>query len=128
VTWDLEPVAHAIADLLGAIDATVKAYPAAPETFNPPAYVVGFPVSVVRGAGAMGVDVAQLPVAACAGPTESFKPNALLIAAIPALEADPTFGGVVIGSKVTNAQQSYRRLSVAGIEVLAADLLLEIRM
>lgn len=127
MTWDLEPVAHAIADLLGAIDATVKAYPAAPETFNPPAYVVGWPSTVDYDIQQFGIDVATIPVAAAAGVEEIDRVDQLLDAARKAIDADLSLGGTVQYAR-TATQTNWRPMRVAGIDMLLADLIVEIRM
>jgi len=130
MTWRRREVAPAIVSVLAAVTYDGNAVPGfaiPPETFNPPAYVVGYPTLVTRAVGGMGIDLAELPVAACGGPNDADRVDELLELAIAELEIDPSLGGVVLASKVRIAQQSWRRINIAGAEVLAADLVIEIR-
>jgi len=127
MSWERAPVAAALAGILGNIDAQVKAFELPPETFNPPAFIVGYPQTVDYDVAAFGVDLVALPIAAFCGTAEVDRVDALLTAAKVALEADLTLGGAVKACK-PRTQQAWRRLSVAGAEVLGADIVLEIRM
>jgi hypothetical protein len=125
--WNRDDVAKALVPILQPIDAQAKVFPDPPETFNPPAFIVGFVQSVDYDLAAFGVDMVQLPIAACCGAGEVAKVDAYIVAARDAISEDLTLGGVVHAAK-PRAQNNWRRLQVAGAEILAADLVLEIRM
>jgi hypothetical protein len=124
--WDRTAVAAALAETLSAIDPTVSVYPTAPETFNPPVYVVGYPRLVLYANPTFNTDTATVPVMVGVGMAEADRADAMLGAARDAIEADITLGGVVVAVRVTE-QSGWRRLSVAGSEILAADLVCDIR-
>jgi len=124
--WNRADVAAALVPILAPIDAQATVFATPPETFNPPAIIVGYPQSVDYDLAAFGVDLVQLPVAACAGAAEVAKVDAYLAQARELIAADLTLGGVVKACRA-RAQSNWRRLNVAGAEILAADLVLEIR-
>jgi hypothetical protein len=125
--WQRAVAAAALQTLLAAIDATVPAFATPPETFNPPAYIVGFPTQVQYDRASFGVDLASLPILVACGPSEADRVDELLDAARHAVAADPSAGGVLVDAHALT-QGNWRRLNVAGADVLAADLVLEIRM
>jgi hypothetical protein len=125
--WQRAPVATAIAGLLGAIDPSVSAFATPPETLNPPAYVCAYPRRVEYNMASLGVDLVTFVVSAFAGPTDPDTLDDLLSDAAAALNASPTLAGSVQEGHVSG-QDNWRRFSLAGAEVLAADLTLEIRM
>jgi hypothetical protein len=125
--WNRTAVAAALGEVLAAIDPSVSVFPTAPETFNAPVYVVGYPRIVIYANPAFGVDTATVPVMVGVGSLEADKADAMLGAAKSAIEADVTLGGVVQTVRVTE-QTGWRRLNVAGAEILAADLICDIRI
>jgi hypothetical protein len=125
--WQRAPVASAIAGLLGAMDVSVSAFATPPETLNPPAYVCGYPRTVTYATSSFGIDLVEFIVGAYAGPFDPDTLDELLAQGRSALDAAPNLSGTVQVAQVTT-QSNWRRLSVAGAEVLAADLTLEIRM
>jgi hypothetical protein len=127
MSWKRADVAQALVPILQPIDQQAQVFPTPPETFSPPALIVGFPVSVDYDMAAFSVDLVQLPIMAACGTGEVDKVDAYLTEAKTLLEADLTLGGVVHACK-PRAQANWRRLNVAGADVLAADLMLEIRM
>lgn len=128
MTWNRAQAAQAVADVLAPVDELVSVFASPPSTFNPPAYIVGYPRRVAYDAGAgFGVDVAELPVLAGCGVSEVDRVDQLLEAAHKAVNADPSLGGAVQHARVAS-QDNWRILSVAGADVLAADLTVEIRM
>ena len=126
MTWERGPVAAALVDVLTPLDATVSVFSVPPSTFNPPAYVVGYPTRVDYGIPTYSIDTATLPMLAAAGPSEVDRVGALLAMAKAAIEVDPSLGGSCQVCRVTS-QTSWRILSVAGADILCADLVLEIR-
>lgn len=128
MTWQRAPVAAALVPILAAIDDTVPAFASPPETFNPPAYIVGYPRTVNYRTPHFGTDEAMLPMLAAGGAGEVDRVDQLLELAYDALTAaDSTLGGLV-QLVDPGPQDNWRLLRVAGVDVLAADLLLRILM
>lgn len=127
MTWNRATCAAAIAAVLTPIDDTVAVFAAPPETFNAPAFLVGYPRRVDYDSSTFGVDLVELPTAATAGIGEIGRVDQLLEAAKGALNADPSLGGAVQHCRVTS-QENWRRLTVGGADLLAADLIVTIRM
>ena len=127
MTWERTPVAAAIGEILTALSPSVSVFTTPPETFNAPAYVVGYPRTVEYDAAAFSIDTATVPVMVAVGPAELASADAMLHAAKVALNADPSLGGVVQHCRVVQ-QSNWRRLNIAGADVLCCDLVTEIRM
>jgi hypothetical protein len=133
MVWKRADAAAAIAAILEQVDtmtvigAPVSVFAAPPETFNPPAYIVGYPAQVNYDGATFGIDEALLPVYAVGGMSEVDRIDALLEAAKVALAADTTAGGAVQWLRVTT-QTNWRPLKVGGSDLLAGDLTIEIRM
>ena len=127
MTWQRAEAAEAIAGLLEPLDPLVSVFASPPETFNPPAYVVGYPSAVTYDGAAFSIDLATIPVLAAGGLAELDRVDALLRAAKDAITADPSLDGAVMSARVVS-QSNWRRLNVAGADILVADLILEIRM
>jgi hypothetical protein len=131
MTWQRAPVAAALVTILAAVDDSVPAFAVPPDTFNPPAYIVGYPRTVNYRTPQFGVDEAQLPLAVACGVAEVDRVDDLLRRAYDALSAatatDPTLGGTVLLVD-PGPQDNWRLLKVAGVDVLAADLLLRVLM
>ena len=79
----------AIGEILSALDSTVSVFPTPPETFNAPAYVVGFPRNVEYDAASFGVDAATLAIMVAVGPAELTTADAMLNAAQNRIEREP---------------------------------------
>jgi len=128
VSWNRPIMAAALADLLEVATAsTVTVLETPPATFNPPALVVNYPATVTKHTPAFGVDLAALTVLAAVGVSEGDSLDGLLGTATAAIEADPTVGGAVQHAKPLE-WRNWRILTVAGIDMLAAEVALEIRM
>jgi len=129
MTWQRAPVAAALAATLTTIDPTVAVFATPPETFNPPAYIVGWPRNVSYREKQFNTDVAQLPILAACGMAEADRVDQMLNQAYDTISkvADATFGGIVQLVDL-GPQDNWRVLRVAGVDLLAADLLLEITM
>jgi hypothetical protein len=126
MSWNRAQVADAVVGLLQPFDATVTCFVAPPATFNPPAYVVGWPTTVVYDTRLFGIDVATLPVAAAGGVEETDRVDELLETARKALD-DGNLSGTVQHARVMS-QANWRPVRVSGIDMLVADLVLEIQM
>lgn len=127
MTWNRAAAAAGVVAALKPIDPAITVYGTPPETFNPPAYVVGFVRRVTYDGATFGVDLAELRVLAAAGPTEYDRLDGMLHDAKVALNADPTAAGMVQSLRVAD-QENWRRQTVAGADMLTGDLMLEIRM
>jgi hypothetical protein len=128
VSWDRPSASAALAFVLeAATDGAVTVFETPPATFNAPALVVNYPSTVTKHTPAFAVDQAELTVTAAVGAADGDKLDALLDAATAAIETDPTLGGAVQHAKPVE-WRTWRLLAVSGIDLLAADLALEIRM
>jgi hypothetical protein len=126
MSYDGNAIAEALAAILSEIDATVPAFAQPPETVNPPAYIVGLDESVEFDVAGFGMDLARLPVICCAGPFETARVRELRDAAKAAVDADRTLGG--LNAAVTGrSSRNPRLMTIAGAQLLALDLILEIR-
>ena len=126
LTWNRATVAAAMAEVLEGLDPTASVFATPPETFNAPVYVVGFPRTVEYDAASYGVDLTTIPIMVGVGPNELDRADAMLEAAKTALNADPGLAGAVQHCRVTE-QTNWRRLNIAGVDVLCCDLVVEIR-
>jgi hypothetical protein len=131
MSWARASVATAIAaDLFAATEGGVTAFADPPPTFNIPAFIVGWPQTVIYDIPIMGVDEVTLPVITVAGLPEAAAVDQMLNTARAALEADRTLGGLLAhGVLVVTGTRNWRALlDVGGGQYLAADLMLTIRM
>jgi hypothetical protein len=127
VTWSRSEAAAAVVSILSELDPVVSVFAQPPETLNPPAYVVGYVRMVMYDQPSFAVDAANLVVAAVTGANEVDRCDAMLHDAKVALNADPSLSGVAKHCRVIE-QGNWRRLNIAGSELLAGDLTVEIRM
>ncbi len=125
--WERSKAAQAIANVLVGIDPAVSVFATPPETFNPPAYVCGVVRALDYNAVTFGVDRVEFRLFVSAGPNDYDRLDQLCAQAAAALAVDPMCGGAVISLTVIH-QENWRRLSIAGADVLTADLILAIRM
>jgi hypothetical protein len=116
-----------MAELLAAIDPATGAFAQPPETVNPPAYVCGYPRTVDYDTPTFGTDTCSFQLLALAGPNEADRLDEMLTLAKVALRDALNLGGVVIYCHPTS-QTNWRRINIAGAEVLAGELSVEIRM
>jgi hypothetical protein len=127
MSWRRSPVAAALVQVLSTagLDATVFANP--PTTLNPPCVVVGRETNVNLATAGYSVDEATLPVAVV-GPMDGDDVVDYLRDQVrKTIDANPTLGGAVPSCHVTNYRNS-RNVTVAGVEILAVDLILTIRV
>lgn len=110
-----------------ALGETVTVFPSPPLTLNPPAVVIGRAESVTYNTEAIGRDLSTLPVI-CLGPYvgNDGSVDALKGAVRDALETDRTFGGTVADGYVSE-ERNWRALTIAGVDLLAVDLIVLIR-
>jgi hypothetical protein len=127
MTWTRIIAAAAIAETLDRLDPAVNVFATPPESFNPPAYIVGYPRTVAYGQQVFGIDLATIPIMIAVGPNEVDRADAMVNMAKDALTSDPSLGRAVQGLTAPE-QSNWRRLNVSGIDVLAVDLVLEITM
>jgi hypothetical protein len=105
--------------------ATVFTQP--PATLNAPAVVVGWPFEVRYSAVAFSIDEADLPVTVVAGADGGDTIDGLIAVVRAAVLPDPSLAGAVQSATAT-LERNWRNLSVAGAEVLTADVLVTIQM
>lgn len=116
-----------VAAILSDLNESVSVFPTPPETLNPPAYVCGYPRTVTYDTPTFATDQCSFQLLAFAGPNDPDTLDALLSAAKAALRTDTTLGGIVMYCHPTE-QLNWRRVNIAGSELLAGELTLEIRM
>jgi hypothetical protein len=127
VTWERSTAAAAIVEVLSQLDPAVSVFVTPPETLNPPAYVVGYIRSLLYDQSSFATDAASLTVSAVTGANDVDRCDAMLRDAKVALHADPSLAGAAQHCRVSE-QGNWRRLNIAGSELLAGDLTVEIRM
>lgn len=128
MSWDRPAAAAALVEVLEAATAsTVTVFDTPPATFNPPALVVNYPATVTKHNPTFAIDLAALSVLAAVGVSEGDTLDGLLDTATTAIEADPTLVAAVQHAKPVE-WRNWRVLTVSGIDVLTAELALEIRM
>jgi hypothetical protein len=127
MTWDRATAADAIAGVLASVDPLVAVFAAPPATFNPPAFIVGYPRRVGYDEASFSIDDVEQPILAAGGGSEIDRVDSLLNAAKKALDVDPSLGGTVVHCRA-GTQENWRMLNVAGADILVADLILRIRM
>lgn len=106
--------------------ATVTVFEQAPATLSPPSLVIGRPVEVRYAVGALGIDEAEFPLV-CVGPIDDDTVDDLIVFVRSTLLADPSLGHQVQSATATS-ERSWRMLRVGGIDLLAADVILQILM
>jgi hypothetical protein len=128
MSWSRADAAAALTAVLQtAMGETVFVYPKPPGTVNPPAVIVGRPSEVRYSTVAFGIDEATLPVT-CVGPVDGDDAVDQLVGAVrAALLPDPSLGGVVQACWPAD-ERAWRQASVAGVDVLLADVNLTIQM
>jgi hypothetical protein len=127
MTWNRQTAAAAItAALQATMGETVFVFNKPPATVNPPAVIVGRASEVRYSIPAFSIDEAILPVT-CAGPVDGDDIVSGLIAAVRGSFPDPTLGGVVQACWPTD-ERAWRQVSIAGVDVLLADVNLTIQM
>jgi hypothetical protein len=127
MTWNRQTAAAAITSALQVtLGETVWVYSKPPGTVNPPAVIVGRPTEVRYSIPAFSIDEATLPVT-CVGPVDGDDVVDQLAAQVRASFPDPTLGGVVQACWPTD-ERAWRQASIAGVDVLLADVNLTIQM
>ena len=128
MTWSRSLAAGALADALKAADdGSTNIFASPPMTLNPAAIVVGRPIEVRYATAGLGVDEVELPVV-CIGAMEGDDVvDALMTFVRSTVMADPSVGGA-LRSASPSLGRNWRAVRIAGADLLAADLVLEIRM
>jgi hypothetical protein len=127
VTWDRQSAAAAVTQALQVtLGETTWVYPAPPQTVNPPAVVVGRPAGVRFAEVAFGIDMAELPVV-CVAAADGEDQAARLVGLVRQSFPDPTLGGAVL-SCVAVAERNWRNVTIAGVDLLQVEVVLDIRM
>ena len=106
--------------------ATVTIFEQPPATLSPPALVMSRPVEVRYSTAAYGIDDAEFPVI-CVGPIDDDTVDDLVTFVRTTLLVDPTLSGRV-QSATAGMERSWRMIRVAGTDLLAVDVVLNIRM
>jgi hypothetical protein len=127
MSYQRTPVAAALAELLATIDPNVAVFNEPPPTFNPPAIIVGYTRHVDYDLAAYGVDRADLPVAIAVGVNDTARMDDLANQAKKLINANPTLAGAVQAARVRSQEQTLL-WNIAGAEIMAADIILEIRL
>ena len=129
MTWDGGVARPALAAVLSsAFEATnVAVFASPPATFNPPALVVQFPQTVAKFVPSFGIDLATWTVLGAVSLDLADALDALMNQTAAAIFLDPTLGGAVQVTKMTELR-NWRILVVGGSEMLTAELALESRM
>jgi hypothetical protein len=127
MSWQRELVAQALAVILAEAcpDASVFDHP--PATVTPPAVVVSWPTTVTYNESGFGVDRAAMTVALVAPVDGEALIDSLKAAAREAILEDKTLAGSV-ASAVATGERNWRVVNVAGVDVLQAELELELIM
>ncbi len=131
MSWDRGAAADALVAVATAATAPLippaTCLPKPPATFNPPTVVVQFPLTVTKHSPAFAIDVADLALLVAVGAPEGELLDQMLGLLDDAIQADQTLGGVVQVAKPTQ-WRNWRILTVAGADLLCADLALTIQM
>jgi hypothetical protein len=127
MSWNRTTAAAAITTALQAtLGETVWVYERPPGTVNPPAVIVGRPTEVRYSIPAFSIDEATLPVI-CVGPHDGDDTVDQLATQVRASFPDPTLGGIVQACWPVD-ERAWRQASIAGVDVLLADVTLTVQM
>jgi hypothetical protein len=129
MTWDGAAARAGLNTVLSAAfeGTNVSVFPAPPSTFNAPALIGQYPLTVTKFVPSFGVDTAAWSVMAAVGLEQSDELDGLANDAAAAIFLDPTLGGVVQVSKVTELR-NWRIVTAGGAELLSCEIALETRM
>jgi hypothetical protein len=127
VSWDRAAVAKALVTQLEAAISDVSILDRPLFNLNAPAIVVGRAAETRYSAFAMAIDETQLPVTVVAGSERDDDVADMIAEVRSAVMADITLGGVVQRC-VPVAERNWRPIKVAGADLLAADVVLEVQM
>ena len=122
-----EALAEVLTDATADLAPLPSVFDRPPTTVNPPALIVQFPTTVTKHVPTFAIDQVDWTVTAVAGLGDPETIDTLLAVATAAVEDDPGLGTVVPICKPVE-HRNWRLLTVAGTDMLAADLILETRM
>jgi hypothetical protein len=132
VAWNRAVVAKALYAMLTTAPPDPAATPPfiferPPGTLNAPAVVVGRPAEVRYSEFALGIDFCEF-IVVCVAAIDGDDDLAELIGwARSVIEPDPSLGGAV-QTCVCTGERNWRAVRVAGADLLAAELVLEVTM
>jgi hypothetical protein len=129
VTWDGATARAALSGVLEAAFAgtNVSVFPAPPSTFNAPALIVQYPLTVTKFVPSFGTDLAAWSVMAAVGLEQSDELDGLANDVAAAVFLDPSLGGAVQVAKVTELR-NWRIVTTGAAELLSCEIALETRM
>ena len=125
MSWSFGTSSVAVVEALEAALPSVMIFDRPPATFNPPCVILGRPALILFNSPTFGVDLATWPLQCVVGLEQDDRLAELLADVAAAIDADPSLFGTVQSARAVSAQ-GWRALDIAGINVLAADLTLEI--
>jgi hypothetical protein len=122
-------LANALRAAAGTIDGPAPSvFDHLPETCNPPALVVGWPIEVAFSTAGLALDTAQVPVT-CVGPLPNGEAtvDALSGLVCSVLASDPQVAHTVHVASATR-QSGWRKTTIGGADVTAADVIITVNM
>jgi len=126
MSWNRTDAVKAIVQALSANINAAWIFDKTPQTINPPAVVVSRPDTINYSFFALGIDEATIPVV-CVGAADGEDTVDALITAVRQSFPDPSLGGIV-SSCVPSSERGWRNASIAGIDVLQAEVVLTVQM
>jgi hypothetical protein len=125
MSWDYRSSSSAIVAYLADALPLVSVYDRPPATFNPPAVILAHPQLVTRNQPRFAVDRVTWPLMCVAGANQADYVADLLDQVAAVIDDDPSLGGEV-QSATAATFGGWRITDVSGIQVLAADVTLDL--
>lgn len=127
MSWNrTDAVAAIVAALQQTMGESVFVHAKTPQTINPPAVVVGRPLEVRYSVTSFGTDETTISVI-CVGPADGEDVVDELIAQVRQSFPDPSLGGVVQSCRPT-VERNWRNATVAGVDILQAEVVVTVNM
>jgi hypothetical protein len=127
MSWSrTDAVAAIVAALQQTMGEAVFVHAKTPQTINPPAIVVSRPLEVRYSSSAFSIDEASISVI-CVGPADGEDVVDGLITQVRQSFPDPSLGGVVASCRPT-VERNWRNVSIAGVDILQAEVVLTVDM
>jgi hypothetical protein len=127
VSWNR---VNAVQAIVAALQQTVGdqafVFDKTPQTINPPAIVVGRPLEVSYSSAAFGIDETTISII-CVAAADGEDVIDQLITLVRESFPDPSLGRAVQSCVCTN-ERNWRNTTVAGIDILQAEVILTIQM
>jgi hypothetical protein len=127
MSWDRATCAKALVTLLGPALPGVSVYDRPMYSYNAPAVIVGRAAETRYSTFAIGIDETQLPLTVAVGTEREDDVSDLMAQIRSAIEGDNSLGGTV-ASCTAALDRNWRNTKVAGADLLAADLVLQVYM